>query len=118
KEDERGKYLTERLRQHGIAERREDVPTLYFPIYYNEKRNEISCVQKKDFNIEILPVLPNGGDGRWIWSRTKIERDKDCIEIRKVKRNGIYVWDAFFKKYLKNSLREKFPTIWIESDIR
>lgn len=118
KQDKNGKYLTERLRQHGIAEKREDVPTLYFPIFYNEVENKISTIKKKGYNIEILPILPDGGDGRWIWSKQKMDKDKDFIEIRKVKRNGGYVYDAFFKKYLADSLREKLPTIWIESDLR
>jgi adenine-specific DNA-methyltransferase len=118
KQDKNGKYLTERLRQHGIAEKREDVPTLYFPIFYNEAENKISTIKKNGYDIEILPILPNGGDGRWIWSKQKMDKDKDFIEIRKVKRNGGYVYDAFFKKYLVDSLREKLPTIWIESDLR
>lgn len=118
KEDLNGKFLTERLRQHGIAERREDVPTLYFPIYFNEKTNEISTEHKKGFDVEVLPILPSGGDGRWIWSRPKIEKDKNLIEIRKVKRKGTYIYDAYFKKYLVSTLREKLPTIWVESDLR
>lgn len=118
KHDKNGRYLTERLRQHGIAEKREDVPTLYFPIYYNEKENKISTVKKNGYDIEILPTLPEGGDGRWIWSKQKIEKDKGFVEIRKVKRDGSYVFDAFFKKYLTDSLREKLPTIWTESDLR
>jgi len=118
KQDKNGMYLTERLRQHGIAEKREDVPTLFFPIFYNKKENKISTSNKAGYGIEILPILPGGGDGRWIWSKQKMEKDKELIEIRKVKRNGKHVYDAFFKKYLVSNLREKLPTIWTESDLR
>jgi len=118
REDERGKFLTERLRQHGVAEKREDVPTLYFPIYYNKKENKISTQKRAGYNIEVLPILPEGGDGRWIWSKNKVEKDQDFIEIRKVKRNGGYVYNAFFKKYLNEDMTSKLPSIWLENDFR
>ena len=116
--DKKGRYLIERLRQHGVAEKREDVPTLYFPIFYNEKENKISINKKEGFTTEILPILPEGGDGRWIWSKNKIERDKDLIEIRKVKRKGKIIYDAFFKKYLNENIKEKMQTIWIDTEFR
>lgn len=116
--DKKGKFLTERLRQHGVAEKREDVPSLYFPIYFNDKKNKISTIKKLGYDIKILPILPEGGDGRWIWSKEKVEKDKEFIEIREVKRNGEYVYDAFFKKYLKDELRAKMPSIWTEKDFR
>jgi adenine-specific DNA-methyltransferase len=118
KKDEYGKYLTERLRQHGVAEKREDVPSLYFPIFYNEKENKICTIKKRGYNIKVLPILPEGGDGRWIWSKTKIENNKHLVEIRKVKRNGKYIYDAFFKKYLQQEMKSKLPSIWPESDFR
>ncbi len=118
KTDRSGQYLTERLRQHGVAEKREDVPTLYFPIYYNEKQNKISTVKKINYDIEIFPILPEGGDGRWIWGKPKIENDKNLIEVRRVKRNGGFVYDVFFKKYLKDELKSKLSNIWAESDFR
>lgn len=117
-EDDRGRYLTGRLRQHGIAERREDVPTLYFPIYFNENTKDISTAQRDGYNIEVLPLLPAGGDGRWIWSKEKIEKDKKNIEIKQVKRNGSLVWDAYFKKYYDDSMRAKLPSIILDSDVR
>ena len=117
-QDERGQYLTGRLRQHGIAERREDVPTLYFPIYFNEQTKDISTSKRDGYNVEVLPLLPAGGDGRWIWSKEKIQKDKNNIEIKQVKRNGSLVWDAYFKKYYDNSMRTKLPSIVLDNDVR
>lgn len=118
RKDRNGRFLTERLRQHGVAERREDVPSLYFPIFYNKREDKISTSPRKGYTIKILPILPEGGDGRWIWSKEKVEKDKDFIEIRQVKRNGGYIYDAFFKKYLKKDTRAKLPSIWQENDFR
>lgn len=117
-EDTEGRYLTGRLRQHGIAERREDVPTLYFPIYFNQQTGDISTTQKQGYDIEVLPILPAGGDGRWIWSKEKIEKDKKFILIKQVKRGDTYVWDAYFKKYYDNSMRAKLPSILLDNDVR
>lgn len=117
-EDEHGRYQTGRLRQHGIAERREDVPTLYFPIYYNEETKDISTTKRSGYEIEVLPILPAGGDGRWIWSKEKIERDKNLVEIKQVKRDGGLVWDAYFKKYYDDSMRSKLPSIVLDNDVR
>ena len=118
REDEHGKFLTERLRQHGVAERKEDVPTLHFPIYYNKNTKEVSTTKKPGFDIEVFPILPDGEEGRWIWSKEKVEKDKHRIEIRKVKRNGEYIYDAFFIKYLNDELRSKLPNIWTEKEFR
>jgi len=118
KEDEQGKYLIGRLRQHGVAEKREDVPSLYFPIFFNEKTGKVSTIKKEGYNVEVLPILPSGGDGRWIWSKPKIEKDKDFILIKKVKRNGGYIWDAFFKKYLNNDMKSNVPNFWDENEFR
>jgi len=118
KKDERGNYATERLRQHGIAEKREDVPSLHFPIYYNKEIDKVSTTKGNGYDIKILPILPNGEDGRWIWGKDKVERDKDFIEVRKVKRDGKFIYDAFFKKYLTDDLRLKLPNIWIEKEFR
>lgn len=117
-EDEDGKYLTGRLRQHGIAERREDVPTLYFPIFYNKNNKAVSTTKQDGFDIEVLPVLPAGGDGRWIWSKEKIEKDKNLLHIKQIKRNGELVWDVYFKKYYNDTMRAKLPSIILDNDVR
>ncbi len=117
KSDKNGMYLTERLRQHGIAERKEDVPTLHFPIYFNPNTNDIQINQNNDY-IEILPILPNGHDGRWIWGKDKIIKDKKFIEIRQVKRNNKLIFDVFFKKYLSDDLTRKASTLWDDRKFR
>lgn len=50
----------ERLRQWGQGDRREDRPTMYYPIY------------SKEFG-EILPIKPDGTGGRWRISKSKMD---------------------------------------------
>jgi adenine-specific DNA-methyltransferase len=118
-EDEKGKFLIGRLRQHGVAERREDSPTLYFPIYYNKSSGEIDVEKQNGENwIEVYPILPSGGDGRWIWSKRRITADKDKVVVKQIKRNGELIWDAYYKKYLTDDLRRKTPTVWDDKKYR
>jgi adenine-specific DNA-methyltransferase len=59
-EDEKGRYKRELLRQWGGQhDRREDRPTLYFPI-------------PTPFGIEVYPKRPDGADGTWRFSRKKV----------------------------------------------
>ena len=54
------KDAKERLRQWGQGDRREDRPTMYYPIY------------SKEFG-EIFPKKPDGTDGRWRISKIKMD---------------------------------------------
>ncbi|MBI1923773.1 site-specific DNA-methyltransferase [Candidatus Poribacteria bacterium] len=61
-QDEKGRYKRELLRQWGGQhDRREDRPTLYFPI-------------PTPFGIEVYPKRRDGTDGNWRFSREKVMR--------------------------------------------
>lgn len=116
KEDTRGKYREMGLRKRGTDSRREDSPTLFFPIYYNPKTEEISLEKKDDF-VEIIPKLEDGSYGRWRWSKQKILTDIDDLICRTVNRNGIQEYDVFQKDYLKEDNTVKHKDFWIETEI-
>ncbi len=116
KEDSLGKYREMGLRKRGSDSKREDSPTMYFPIYYNEDDNTIS-LENKDNYIEIIPKLEDGQDGRWRWSKNKILQDVNQLYCRLVKRNGEYVYDVFQKDYMKPESRVKIKDFWIEKEI-
>ncbi|MCD6155008.1 MAG: site-specific DNA-methyltransferase [Candidatus Verstraetearchaeota archaeon] len=61
-EDERGRYNREQLRQWGGQhDRREDRPTMYFPI-------------RTPFGVDVYPKRPDGSDGCWRASREEVEK--------------------------------------------
>ena len=115
KKDAIGCFREIGLRKRGADSRREDSPNLYFPIYYNEKTNEISTTIKYD--IEILPKLSNGIDGRWRWSSKKVEVDKNQLLVRLVNRNGTQEYDVFSKDYLTEDKKRKPMSVWGEKAI-
>ncbi len=117
KEDEFGKYREIGLRHRGSGNRKEDSPTLHFPIYYCEKNNQIG-VKKTDGAIEIIPRLSGGELGRWSWSKDKILKDNSyllCKKVNKNKENERY--DVYRKDYLTEDKLRKVKSAWLEKEI-
>lgn len=82
-EDEISKYKTIGLQRTGSGSRREDRPNLFYPIYYNPEKEDLS-LEKVEGYIEILPIDSGGVERRWRWGKEKVEKEwKTEIEIRK-----------------------------------
>lgn len=99
KEDEHGKYKIDGIfRKKGDGQKREDSPGCFYPVYYDE----MGKVYLEDGNgrKSVTPKLPNGEDGRWIWSRPYAE--PRLHRLYASKGGTIYV-----KDYWSSSLREK-----------
>ena len=100
KEDRYGKYKIDGLfRKKGQGAKREESPGCFYPIYYNQKTGEV-FLEKQANLIEIFPKLPNGGDGRWVWSK----------DFAKDKMFRIYASEGgtiYLKDYWKDDLRQK-----------
>lgn len=116
KQDEVGRFRDIGLRKRGSDSKREDSPTLFFPIYYCPQTEDISLENKKGY-IEIIPKLEDGSDGRWRWSPPKIKKDKHLLYCRTVNRNGEQVYDVFQKDYFSDKNRVKHKNFWIEKEI-
>ena len=100
REDGYGRYLIRSLRRTGGEDRREDRPTMYFPITAPD-------------GTEVYPKGPTGYDSRWICSAAKVEELKmnHLLEWGKIRRDGKEEWHPFQKYYLEN--RTKAPgNLW------
>lgn len=99
--DEQGnKFLSRSLRRTGGEDRREDRPTMYYPLI------------APDGNA-IYPIGPTGYESRWICGASKAkELEEDGLLIWKKKTlMGKEVWHPYQKYYLEN--RTKTPgNIW------
>lgn len=109
KSDENGTYEEWELRKRGAGSKRIDVPSLYFPIYYNISTNQISTVMSEGFDVVITPKLSDGTDGRWRWSQQKIENEKGRLYVRK---NSKGVYNVYERKTLEEKNTQLAPTIW------
>ena len=99
-EDERGRYLIRPLRRTGGEDRREDRPTMYFPI------------EAPDGTL-VYPIGPTGYESRWICSPDTAKRmaEAGLLAWRKTKKQGNDVWQVYQKFYLED--RTKAPgNLW------
>ncbi|GAA8675227.1 hypothetical protein HpBT339_01500 [Helicobacter pylori] len=87
-EDEYGKFYIERLWKRGIGGKKEDVPQLHFPVYYDEANNKIYIdeeVKSKNNLIKIIPYQVVGVLGRWTWSKEKMINERHKLIVKKSK---------------------------------
>ncbi|MDP9750291.1 DNA methyltransferase [Thermoanaerobacter pentosaceus] len=117
-EDNKGQYREIGLRKRGAGAKREDAPNLYYPIYYDPQTKQIHLTKVKSNLIEILPLLEDGSDGRWRWSKEKLLENIDKVLCRKVKRrDGSEAYDVFEKDYLTEEKIEKVKSIFDEKEV-
>ena len=101
------KYRLLGLRQRGGAWKRSDRPKLYYPIYVNPVTGSVSLIENKSHCEESLPTRPSGEEGRWTWSKEKLEADKNFLLGKKVNRAGCEnFWDIFRKDFLSDELEK------------
>lgn len=101
KTDENGnRYYLKPLRYMGNADKREDRPNLYFPI-------------KTPDGIEVFPIRADGSDGRWRWSKEKVEECYDKLVFING-RNGITVNT---KIYADTENEVPIETIWYNNKV-
>lgn len=114
-QDAMGCYRLLGLRKRGADSRREDSPSMHFPIYYDSANDNLSTIEK--YSVIIYPKLSDGTDGRWRWSKSKVEREKNLLVVRAVKRGTEYEYDVFSKDYLSENKRRKPMSIWDDKEI-
>jgi adenine-specific DNA-methyltransferase len=101
-EDENGKYLIRSLRRTGGENRREDRPTMYYPISAPD-------------GTEIFPLAPEGWESRWICSKEKYEelKEEGLIEWKKVRRGDEEKWQVYQRHYLGEATKQASNN-WID----
>ncbi len=100
-QDSRGRYLIRSLRRTGGENRREDRPTMFFPL-------------KAPDGTEIYPIAPEGYESRWVCSKETYDRmvTEGLIEWKKVIKSGQEKWQVYGKTYLNAGERE-VSDLWI-----
>ena len=120
-EDEDGvKYATERLWKRGVGGKKEDQPSLHFPVYYDESLNQIYIDYEVD-NLssdikqnlkKIIPYHTKNVLGRWTWSRETMKTNRDLLKVKKV--NNEY---QLHKKIMESNDQGKKVKSIIEAQI-
>ena len=97
KSDEIGEYKTQLIRKWGSNSRREDRPNLFYEVEFEDKK--------------ILPILPNGDDGCWRWSKAKLEEAIKSNLVILEEKNGRY--ELYEKIYKTSDVKSKVFSSWI-----
>ena len=92
-EDERGKYLIRPLRRTGGEDRREDRPTMFYPIIAPDSS-------------EVYPYGPTGYESRWICSKTKYEELVAGGLIYWKQNEDTQKWQVYQKFYLEDRTKQ------------
>lgn len=108
--DERGAYRLYDLRALGDREVRGGTPRNGFPLYVDPKMRTVRT--KRDHSHKIA-VYPRGGDGRWTWSRPRVDRSGDLL-VAKPGRDGL--WRVLRKKHLgtADALPIRAKSLWTD----
>ena len=101
-EDEYGRFLIRPLRRTGGEDRREDRPTMFYP------------VTAPDGTL-VYPKGPTGYDSRWICGEPKYKElvKNHLIAWKKVEQNGNIRWNVYQKFYLEGRLKAP-GNLWSE----
>ena len=99
KEDENGIYLIRPLRRTGGEDRREDRPTMFYPLIAPD-------------GTEVYPIAPAGYESRWICGKEKFDElnNSNLIEWKK---NGNNEWNVYQKFYLEGRLKQP-GNLWVK----
>ena len=97
-EDSRGNYKTQLIRKWGSNSRREDRPNLFYEVEFEGNK--------------VLPILPNGDDGCWRWSKNRLEeaiKNDMVVSLEKDGRTELYE-----KIYKGDGKKQTVFTSWID----
>ena len=119
-EEEGVRYYIERIWKRGVGGKKEDVPSLHFPVCFDKKLNniyiddEIESIPKgeRDKLVKIIPYHTKGVLGRWTWARETMKENRKSLYVKFT--SGEY---KLYKKVWENEETGTMMKSIIESDI-
>ena len=100
KEDREGRYLTRPLRRTGGEDKREDRPSMFFPI-------------KSPDGTNVLPIGPTGYESRWICGEKRFKEMQGAGLIEWDNKGG--KWQVYQKFYLEGRLKQP-SNLWKDGE--
>jgi adenine-specific DNA-methyltransferase len=108
--DDNGRYIAKPLMSQGVDSMRSDRPTLFFPLFYDERTDQLMIEPKKGA-IEILPVDVKGIERRWSSGKQRIQEhiDRGNIVVKKSRNSQYY---PYRKKRVDAGVKP--TTVWVD----
>jgi adenine-specific DNA-methyltransferase len=115
KEDGYGKYRLLELRNRNPVFNRKNRPLMFYPIYADAEKLDVSLVPTERHTIEIYPRNSQGEDGCWTWGLEKAKNEASLL-VANLANTG--KWSVFRKDYLEgSSLYTKAKSIWADKEM-
>ena len=93
-------YRRRSLRKEGSESRREDRPSMWYPIDAPD-------------GSKVWPVKPDGTEGRWRWKKERLQSDSELLEFVKKESR----WEIYVKQYLEESPTRPPATLWRAEEV-
>lgn len=110
--DEDGRYRLLELRNTHREFGKMNRPNLFYPIFVNPETGKVSLTKTSEFNIEALPLWPDGYEGCWTWGTDLATNDNHLLVGIKARGK----WKIFRKSYATSiegdNVKKKLFTIW------
>jgi adenine-specific DNA-methyltransferase len=81
------------LRKRGNSARREDRPSMYYPLFVNSSSGSVSLSEDPEHTEPVLPMLSDGTEGRWRWGKETAQSRLSELIGRPV--GPLNRWDVF-----------------------
>lgn len=115
KVDEHGKYRLLELRNRNPIFNRNNRPLMFYPIYADPNKLDVSLTKTERHVVEIYPRNSQGEDGCWTWG---LERAKTYTEFLVANLANTGKWSVFRKDYLEGtSLYTKSKALWLDKEM-
>jgi adenine-specific DNA-methyltransferase len=115
KEDAGGKYRLLELRNRNPVFNRSNRPLMFYPLYADIEKLDVSFTQTDRHTIEIYPRNSQGEDGCWTWGKEKAKKEINLL-VANLANTG--KWSVFRKDYLEGtSLYTKSKALWLDKGL-
>jgi adenine-specific DNA-methyltransferase len=100
-DDKLKKYYRRRsLRKEGSESLRQDRPSMWYPVSAPD-------------GSEILPIKPDGTEGRWRWKKENVIENQLSLEF--VKKDAR--WEIYVKQFIEENATRPPGTLWLQEDV-
>lgn len=93
-------YRRRSLRKEGSESLRQDRPSMWYPISAPD-------------GTDILPIKPDGTEGRWRWKKENVSTNIDQLEF--IQKDGR--WEIYVKQYIEESPTRPPATFWPTDEV-
>jgi hypothetical protein len=96
--DDGRRYALRDLRRRGPGDRRQDRESMFFAVYLDKSTGKLSLQRQSKNDIRVVPLRSDGSEGRWRWSREKVEENISILSASFVSRAD--KWNISYRVYL------------------